>query len=178
MQHRMRFECCYGERMTETSLDTRIRLAFDKFDSAPTSPLLDVLRRRLVAELIGDGDAVADTLAPGFALTIHGSPDPVTLTRDDLVATVSRQTKTSTIVWMEFDSLLTTDSSMAANGTLCTLRGSESILTTMPVGVFLEYLEGLFISEVAFMAGVPAIEKVDPTALPSLESLQAVIATK
>ena len=136
---------------TDTSVESRILRAFGRFDEHRGGPFIAVLRKRLLAELFGDADAVAATLDPAFELVMHTGGTTATLPGSAVVQGVEIQGASGALMWTEFDDLVTDDNVVAGNGLLCSLSVGEHAVTTMPLAVFLRFAGDRMTSEVAFM---------------------------
>jgi hypothetical protein len=155
-------------------MEDRIIQAFKHIDALRVDePLLDVLHRRLIAELFGDGDSVAAILEPDFKLVVHSAGNTSTLPADTVAAGVQAQRSAGTLLWTEFDELVVDGQLVAGSGTFCTLKIAGHSLTTMPVAIFLRFTASRMASELAYMGGHSAATAVAPDDMPSIERLRA-----
>ncbi|WP_406813413.1 hypothetical protein [Mycobacterium sp. M23085] len=146
-------------------------------DADRGGPLIAVLRKRLVGELLGDANAVAATLDPAFELVMHTSGTTVTLPGSAVVHSVGMQAASGVLMWTEFDDLVAHDNVIAAHGRLHSLLASDGTVTTTPIAIFLRFSGDRMTSEVAFM-GEGTTETIDRDALPALDALREQLASE
>lgn len=155
-------------------MEDRIIQAFKHIDALRVDePLLDILYRRLIAELFGDGDSVTAMLEPDFRLVVHSAGNTTTLPADTVTAGVRAQQSAGTLIWTEFDELVVDGQLVAGCGTFCSLKIGGQSLTTMPVAIFLRFTASRMASELAYMGGHSAATAVAPDDMPSIEGLRA-----
>jgi hypothetical protein len=156
---------------SDPCVETRVLHAFRGIDGGHGGPLIAVLRKRLIGELLGDAEAVAATLDASFELVMHTGGTTATLPASAVVRGVGMQAASGVLMWTEFDDLIADNNVVAGHGRLCSLLASEGGLTTAPIAVFLRFSGDRMTSEVAFM-GEGTTEVIDHEALPSPEALR------
>ena len=117
----------------ESDLLSAFRLIDEQLAAAPQAENLVVFRERLIAELVGDADRVAATLAPDFSLVTHVGGKTLTSGRDQLVASIQRlgAAPGGALMWLRLESLVADRTTVAGHGFLVTL-------TAAPVSVTVE----------------------------------------
>lgn len=146
-----------GEMVDEMSLisNRRVLQAFrligERLDSGAPSLPLDLLRERLVGELLGDAQRVAATLASDFVLVTHAGGPATTLAGSDMVDGISRQAAAGAILWTELDDLVVEEDVVAGDGLFHTLPPDSGYVTTLPFAFFIRYANRMMASEVAFL---------------------------
>ena len=159
---------------TENFLESRILLSLSPFRERTQSPQLDGLRKRIVGELIGDADAVAETLDPAFELVMHSGDRTFTLTGGAIVDGIRATAAAGVLMWLELDDLVIDGETIAGYGAMLTLQTTQRTLGTAPLGLFLRLREGRMISEAVFVGGATETE-VAEDAMPSVAALRAQI---
>jgi hypothetical protein len=154
------------------SLEARIVQSFERLVRPSASPLVQVLRKRLVGELFGDAEVVAATFDPAFTVVMHSGETPLTLPGDAIAKGVQAQAATGVLMWTELDDLIIERETIAASGEMLNLHLSQRTLTTTPIGLFLRFKSQRMISEVAFM-GAPISIDVSAEPMPIVDGLRA-----
>ncbi len=151
------------------TLDDRIAQTFRQIDERPPLRSLAILRARLAAELVGDADGVVATLSPGFEVVFHAGA-PMTLGREALRGSMQQQAADRKLTWVEFDDLVADDTTVAGNGTICTLHLTDGLLATTPIAFFARFDEQFMTHEIAFVnPAATATEQVALDDLPTVE---------
>ncbi|MCK9875157.1 hypothetical protein MXD61_16265 [Frankia sp. AgPm24] len=112
----------------ESDLLSAFRLIDEQLAAAPQAGNLVVFRERLIAELVGDADRVAATLAPDFSLVTHVGGKTLTSGRDQLVASIQRlgAAPGGALMWLRLESLVADRTTVAGHGFLVTLTAAPS----------------------------------------------------
>ena len=147
----------------------------------PATPLL-LLRKRLIGELVGDGDQVASTLAPAFELVMRTGGEATTTTGRAMVEGIRRGGHAGVVIWVEFDDLLASTERIAGQGTMGTIVPVDEdtvTVATTPFAMFIRLADELMTSEVVFVDSTERSTTTVPrSSLPArAELLAAVVST-
>ncbi|MCM3883418.1 hypothetical protein [Frankia sp. R82] len=112
----------------ESDLLSAFRLIDEQLATAPGAENLVAFRERMLAELVGDADRVAATLAPGFSLVTQVGGKTLTSGRDQLVASIQRlgAAPGGALMWLRLDGLVADRTTIAGHGSLVTLTAVPS----------------------------------------------------
>ena len=157
---------------TENFFESRILRSLSPFRERTQSPQLDGLRKRIVGELIGDADAVAETLDPAFELVMHSGDSTFILAGSAIVDGVRATAAAGVLIWLELDDLVIDGETIAGYGAMLTLQTTQRTVGTAPLGLFLRFREGRMISEVVFVGAATETE-VAAVDIPSIDELRS-----
>lgn len=155
--------------------EQRIVGAFADLDRRLGLAGVAVLSTRLRAELLGDADAVADTLTADFEVTMHSGPATVTLPAAAVLEGIRAQHGAGVLMWAEFDVLLSDAETVACTGRLCTLTATAPTLTATPVALTFRVRDGRMCSEEVYLAGEPTVTTPADSATVSAERVRALL---
>jgi hypothetical protein len=163
-------------RLNDEQVLQAFRVIGERLDAGAPPVPLRILRERLAGELLGDGQRVAATLAPEFALVMHTGGPPTTLGGRDMVDGISRQGDAGVMLWTEFDDLVVEIDAVAGDGLLHTLHPDPGSIITIPFAFFIRCAGGLMTSEVAFMNVSAAVTRsLTPGDKPSIDRLRPLL---
>lgn len=175
--------------------ETQIRASFEVVDALAGQLLSPArvlaFRRRLLGELVFDGDLVASTLTPGFELVVNAG-GARTLTSGAAMVTGLRQgAEQPAAMWLDWDDLIM-NGALAGHGQLVTLlspaaaatRGISGLaadglaVTSCPVAFFVRFDGDLMSSEVLYMdPRQTAVTLLENCPMPAPEQLLGMIPT-
>jgi len=113
--------------------------------------VLDLLRGRLIGELLGDSRRVAAALTRDFSLVTHAGGSTTTLAGRDMVHGITRQGDAGVMLWTELDHLVADSSTVGGDGLLHTYQPDPGSVTSLPFAFFIRYAEGLMASEAVYL---------------------------
>ena len=143
--------------------------------------MLELLRERLVGELLGDTERVFATLAPGFTLVTRIAGTPGSSVGAGAFRAMTAQAATAgVLVWCEWDHLVVDGDGLVAEGVLNTVRpGGEPggrVRVRTAVVILVAYADGLMPRETLYMDPTAAeVTPLAPEEVPDVASLAAAL---